>query len=184
MNFFPRRSHFTDMTARFLICLFLLSSPFIAGADLANQPIIKLYVGKWTAEGELRAKDGNTILVSQTWEGKADGENAFLIEGQRTVNSEQQSFKWSIAHNAATDLLEATLTAQDGNTIRFEAHASEADSSLELKAVTGSGGSSISIKDQFSGEGMDVMESTIVFTDEQGQTTLEGKITHRREKAP
>jgi len=152
-------------------------------ADLSSHPVIKLYLGKWTAEGELKGQDGSIITVSQTWEGRADGENAFLIQGSRTVNGETQSYSWRITHNAATDLIEATLIGQDGNTIRFEAQASEATSTLELKAVTGSGMSSISVTDVFSGEGKDTLESKVLFTGEQGETTLEGTLTNKKEKS-
>lgn len=170
--------------ARLIACLFFALASAASAADLSQHPVIKLYLGKWTAQGDLKGQDGSPISVSQTWEGKADGESAFLIEGKRTVNNEEQSFSWRITHNAATDLIEATLIGQDGNQIRFEAQASADNHSMELKAVTGSGMSSISITDVFTGDEKDTIESKILFTGEQGETTLEGTITHKKEKAP
>jgi hypothetical protein len=55
---------------------------------------------------------------------------------------------------------------------------------LELKAVTGNGQSSITVLDSFKGEQKDVIESKVVFTGDAGQTTLEGTIKHEKQKAP
>lgn len=186
MKFFRCASH--NLLAKRLrpvivSCLIFLSWTGLA-ADLSTHPIIRLYLGKWTAEGELRGQDGNIVNVSQTWEGKADGENAFLIQGSRTVNGETQSYSWRITHNAATDLIEAALIGQDGNQLRFEAQASEAASTLTLKAVTGSGMSSITVTDVFSGEDKDTLETKVLFTGEQGETTLEGTLISKRQRAP
>ncbi len=186
MKFFRRTSHtlaFECLRLVIVSCLIFLPWPGLA-ADLSTHPVMRLYLGKWTAEGELKGQDGNIITVSQTWEGKADGENAFLIQGSRTVNLETQSYSWRITHNAATDLIEATLMGQDGNQLRFEAQASEAASTLTLKAVTGSGMSSITLTDVFSGEDKDTLETKVLFTGEQGETTLEGTLISKRQKAP
>lgn len=166
------------------LCLLLLTAAPALAVDLSTHPVLKLYIGKWTAEGTLKGEDGNPITVTETWEGKVDGENAFLIEGSRTVNNDTQTFKWNLTHNAATDTFEVALVGQDGNSIRFEGQASEVNQSLELKAVTGGGMSGITILDTFKEDDKSVMESKVLFTGEQGQTTLEGTIIHKKEKAP
>lgn len=170
--------------ARQIVFALMLFAPVAQAMDFAQHPVIKLYIGKWTAEGELKNPAGDVTTVSQTWEGKVDGDNAFLIEGKRTVNNEEQSYRWSFTHNAATDLIESTLMSQDGNQLRFEVQASEADLSVTLKAVTGSGMGSIGILDTFTGEDKDTLVTKVTFTGDQGETTLEGTITGKREKAP
>ena len=167
-----------------LCCLVFAIQGALRAADLSTHPVLKLYIGKWTAEGTLKNENGEPITVTETWEGKVDGENAFLIEGSRTVNNDTQTFKWTMTHNASTDTFEVALVAQDGNSIRFEGQTSEVNRSLDLKAITGGGMSSISITDTFKEGDKDTLESKVLFTGEQGQTTLEGVITHKREKAP
>lgn len=161
----------------------ILLSSLIQAGDLSEHPMLKHYIGKWTAEGTLKGKDGNEVVVSETYEGKVDGENAFLIEGSRTIGSETQSFKWNLSYNAPTDTFEVALVGQDGNSIRFEGHASEATRSLELKAITGPGQASISVVDTFTKEGnWDEFESKVVLTGEDGTANLEGTLIHKREK--
>jgi len=163
------------------LCLISIS-PTHAG-DLSAHPLLKHYIGKWTAEGTLKGKDGNDVVVSETYEGKVDGENAFLIEGSRTVGADTQAFKWNLTYNAATDTFEAALVGQDGSSTRFEGHASAVTRSLELKAVTGSGQAGISVVDTFTKEGnWDEFESKVVLTGDDGTVNLEGTLIHKREK--
>jgi hypothetical protein len=170
------------MKPLFLFGSILLASLSHAG-DLSEHPLLKHYIGKWTAEGTLKGKDGNDVVVSETYEGKVDGENAFLIEGSRTVGAETQSFKWNLTYNAATDTLEVALVGQDGNSTRFEGHASAVTRSLELKAVTGSGQAGISVVDTFTKDGnWDEFESKVLLTAEDGTANLEGTLIHKREK--
>lgn len=167
----------------FLLLLNLLAVK--AQADLSTHAFFKHFIGTWKAAGELKGQDGNKITITEEWTGKVDGENSFLIEGTRTMNSDTQPFKWTITHNAGTDLFEAVLTgAEASQTIRFEGNVSEVNMSLELKAVTGAGDSAITVTDTLQGEAKDVIESKVTFTGEAGQTTLEGTIKHEKQKAP
>ncbi len=164
-----------------LICL--VATP--AWADLSTHVFFKHFIGTWKAAGELKGENDNLVTITEEWTGKADGENGFLIEGTRTLNSDTQPFKWTITHNAGTDMFEAILSGADASqTIRFEGNVSEVNLTLELKAVTGNGQSSITVIDSFKGEQKDVIESKVLFTGDAGQTTLEGTIKHEKQKAP
>jgi hypothetical protein len=61
---------------------------------------------------------------------------------------------------------------------------SEVDLTFELKAITGSGESGITITEAFAGEAKNVIESKVTFTGDTGQTTLQGVIKHQKEKLP
>ena len=164
-----------------LICLF--ATP--AWADLSTHVFFKHFIGTWKAAGELKGENDNLVTITEEWTGKADGENGFLIEGTRTLNSDTQPFKWTITHNAGTDMFEAILSGADASqTIRFEGNVSEVNLTLELKAVTGNGQSSITVLDSFKGEQKDVIENKVLFTGDAGQTTLEGTSKHEKQKAP
>ncbi len=166
-----------------LILIGLLTTS--ASADLSTHAFFKHFIGTWKAAGELKGENNNLVTIAEEWTGKADGENGFLIEGTRTLNSDTQPFKWTITHNAGTDMFEAILSGADASqTIRFEGNVSEVNLTLELKAVTGNGQSSITVLDSFKGEQKDVIESKVLFTGDAGQTTLEGTIKHEKQKAP
>ncbi|MGV3660393.1 MAG: hypothetical protein ACO1TE_09405 [Prosthecobacter sp.] len=153
--------------------------------DLSTHPIFKHYIGTWKAAGELKGNDGNNVTITEEWTGKVDGDNAFLIEGTRTMNGETQPFKWTITYNEGTDSFDAVLTGPDpSQTLRFETHASEATMTVDMKAVTGNGDSAITVHESFPGDSTDVFESKVVFTGESGQTTLEGVIKNERQKVP
>jgi hypothetical protein len=82
-------------------------------------------------------------------------------------------------------MFEAVLSGADASqNLRFEGNVSTVNLALELKAVTGSGSSSITVIDTLQGEAKDVIESKVTFTGEAGQTTLEGTIKHEKQKAP
>ena len=168
-----------------LIFLFLSLIAVPAQADLSSHAFFKHFVGTWNAAGELKGENNNLVSVSEEWTGKVDGENGFLIDGTRTMNSDTQPFKWTITHNAGTDIFDAILTGADASqTIRFEGNVSTVNLTLELKAITGSGSSSITVLDTLQGEAKDVIESKVTFTGDTGQTTLEGTIKHEKQKAP
>ena len=168
-----------------LIFLFLSLIAVPAQADLSSHAFFKHFVGTWNAAGELKGENNNLVTITEEWTGKADGENSFLIEGTRTMNSDTQPFKWTITHNAGTDIFDAILTGADASqTIRFEGNASTVNLTLELKAVTGNGSSSITVQESFPTEAKDVIEAKVTFTGEAGQTTLEGTIKHEKQKAP
>lgn len=156
-----------------------------AHADLSTHPVLKHYIGTWKAAGELKGENGNVTKITEEWTGKVDGETGFLIEGARTMNDDMQPFKWSITHNVGADNFEAVLSGADGGqTIRFEGNASTVNLTLELKAVTGNGQSSITVNESFEGDAKEVILSKVTFTGDAGQTTLEGTIKHEKQKAP
>jgi hypothetical protein len=169
-------------------CLFLLLLSFLScsAADLSQHPFWKHYVGDWTAKGELKGQDGNTVAITERWTGKADGEDGFLIEGDRQTNNEPvQKFKWRISLNQATQVCEAILVGpEENNQLRFEASVSEVAMTLELKSVTGAGSSAITVSESFTDEKRDVMDSKVVFTNEKGEVTLEGTIVHTKTSKP
>lgn len=166
-----------------LLLIFLLATP--AWADLSTHAFFKHFVGTWKAAGELKGENDKLVTITEEWTGKADGENTFLIEGTRTMNGDTQPFKWTMTHNTGTDMFEAILSGPDAaQTIRFEGNVSEVNLTLELKAVTGNGQSSITVLDSFQGEQKDVIESKVLFTGDAGQTTLEGMIKHEKQKTP
>lgn len=165
-----------------LITICALACASLSAKDLSTHPVLKHYIGSWKAEGELKGEN-NVITIKEEWTGKTDGDNAFLIEGTRTINGDTQPFKWAITYNEGTDSYEATITGADAaQMLRFEGHASEANLSLELKAITGSGQSAITVIDSFKGDARDVLESKVTSTGDAGQTTLEGVIKHQKEK--
>ncbi|HBJ87059.1 MAG TPA: hypothetical protein DDZ88_25010 [Verrucomicrobiales bacterium] len=166
-----------------LLLIFLLATP--AWADLSTHVFFKHFVGNWKAAGELKGENDNLVTITEEWTGKVDGDNTFLIEGTRTMNGDTQPFKWTMTHNAGTDMFEAILSGPEASqTIRFEGNVSEVNLTLELKAVTGNGQSSITVLDSFKGEQKDVIESKVLFTGDAGQTTLEGTIKHEKQKTP
>jgi hypothetical protein len=168
----------------FLLCALALCLAAPAPAlDFSAHPFFKHLIGDWEAKGELKGENNNTVIITETWTGKADAGDSFFIEGSRTINNETQSFRWTITHNAATDSYEAILTSNgDAQPLRFEASLSEVDMVMRMKAITGGGDSSISLEDSFADEAKDTLQTKVVFTGDQGQTTLEGTIVHTRKK--
>lgn len=180
----PLRTLFT-LVLLLLTTLILVSPSNVKGADLAKHSFFKHLIGKWSTTGELKGADGNTINVTEEWTGKADADDTFYIEGTRTINNDTQPFRWSITHNAATDSFEAIHSWGNGSQeLRFEATYSEVEMTFTLKVITGSGDSGIILQDSFSPDSKDTLLTKVQFTGDQGQTTLEGTLTHTREKAP
>ncbi|MBB5034808.1 hypothetical protein [Prosthecobacter vanneervenii] len=170
-----------------LASLCLLACASLSAKDLGMNPLFKHYIGTWKAAGELKGENNNTLDIKEEWTGSADGDNSFVIRGTRTINGDTQPFQWTITYNEGADSYEANLTGADGSqNIHFEGHVSEVNLTFELKAITGSGQSSITITEAFAGTGeaKDVIESKVTFTGDAGQTTLEGVIKHEKEKQP
>jgi hypothetical protein len=165
-----------------ILCLLLATS--LPAKDLGTNPFFKHYLGSWKAAGELKGEN-NVLTITEEWSGSAEGDNAFVIKGTRTINGDTQPFQWTITYNEGAESYEATLSGAAGSqTIRFEGQVSEVNLTFELKAITGSGESSITITEAFVGEAKDVMESKVTFTGDTGQTTLQGVIKHQKEKQP
>ena len=171
---------------RTLLVLLLSLSAAIAQqpTDLSKHVFFKHLVGTWTAEGELKGEDGKLIPITEDWKGKAGGDSTFLLEGTRTINSETKPFKWTFTHNPSTDSFDAVLTGAEGDQpIRFEAMISDVNLTIELKAITGTN-SAITVKEEFTDEKHEAIKSQVTFTGDSGQVTLEGTITHKKQKEP
>lgn len=154
-------------------------------ADFGKHPFFQHFVGTWKAEGELKGEDGKVITITEDWKGGLrETARSFLIDGTRTINGETKSFKWTFTHNAATDTYEAVLTGSEGDQpLRFEASISEVNLTIELKAITGTN-SAITVKEVFTDEKRETLASHVTFTGDAGQVTLEGVITHKKQKEP
>lgn len=167
-----------------LATLCLLAATSLPARDLGMNPVFQHYIGTWKAAGELKGEN-NVLAITEEWTGSAEGDNSFLIKGTRTINGDTQPFEWTITYNEGADSYEAVLSGAEGSqTIRFEGQVSEVNLTFELKAITGSGESSITITEAFADESKDVIESTVTFTGDSGQTTLQGVIKHQKEKQP
>ncbi len=167
-----------------LATLCLLAAASLSAKDLGMNPVFKNYIGSWKAAGELKGEN-NVLDIKEEWTGAAEGDNSFVVKGTRTINGDTQPFQWTITYNEGADSYEAILSGAEGSqTIRFEGHVSEVNLTFELKAITGSGQSAITITEAFTDESKDVLESKVTFTGEAGQTTLEGVIKNQKEKQP
>ncbi|MES2595663.1 MAG: hypothetical protein V4662_10030 [Verrucomicrobiota bacterium] len=170
------------LSALFAASLLLTSQA--SAADLNQHPFFKHLIGEWEAEGELKNENNEPVTVKESWTGRVDAEDTFSIEGSRTINGDTQKFTWTYTRSAATDNFEAILTGGDGQPLRFESSLIEEPLTLTLKAITGNGSGNISVEDTFADEGKDTLTSKVTFTGDQGQTTLQGAITHKKKKAP
>lgn len=165
-----------------ILCLLLATS--LPAKDLGMNPFFKHYLGSWKAVGELKGEN-NILTITEEWSGSAEGDNSFVIKGTRTLNGDTQPFQWTITYNEGTESYETILSGAEGSQpIRFEGQVSEVNLTLELKAITGSGASSITITEAFTDDAKGAIESKVTFTGDAGQTTLQGTIKHQREKQP
>ncbi len=167
----------------FFTALALFSLPCHA-LDLTQHAFFKHLIGEWKAEGKLTGENNAVVTITESWTGKVDAADSFSIEGTRTMNGDTQKFHWAMTHNTATDSYEAVLTGSDGQTIRFEGSVSDMSLVMDLKAITGNGNGSIAVQDKLEGADKETMNSKVTFTGDQGQTTLEGTIIHKRVKVP
>lgn len=167
------------------LAVMLACGPMVLADDLGQHPFFKHLTGTWKAEGELKGENNNGVKITEEWTGKADADGSFFIEGTRTTNGDTQPFKWTMTHNSATDSYEVILTGGEGSQpIRFEGSVSEVDLTMTLKAITSSNGGGITVVDSFADEKKETLESKVTLAGDQGQTALEGTITHKREKKP
>jgi len=162
----------------------LVFAASIHADDLSKHVVFKHYLGKWIAAGELKGEDGSIVTVAEDWEGKAEGENTFVIEGTRTLNKDTQPFKWTFTLNPATGGCEAFLTGSDGGqALRFEVNISDVNLTLDMKALTGAT-AAIMVKEEFKDEKRDAIVSHVTFVNDEGKTTLDGDITHKKVPPP
>lgn len=154
--------------------------------DFASHPFFKHLIGQWKAEGALKNAQGEEIKVIEEWKGSASPEQTFILEGWRKINEERQEFRWTITHNTATGLYEAShvVKGNEGEAQRFEVSISEVDLTMELKAPLGSGSGSVTLKDSFADDRHDSIRSDVTLTGDSGEVTLSGEIRHERVKEP
>lgn len=150
-----------------------------------DSAFFKAYAGEWTMQGELKGAEGNVIKITETWKAEPVGDDTFMIEGTREINGDSQHFTWTVTHNPATGLYEASHrgSADSPDTQRFEISVSEAEMKWELTALMGNN-SKIFISDVFTDKEHDTLESKITLTDDSGATTLSGTLIHKRVKKP
>ncbi len=169
-----------------LLC-FVLPLAFVLtaqGEDLALHPVFKHFLGKWTAEGELKGENNTVLTITEDWQGKGEGDNTFVLEGTRTLNNDTQTFKWTFALNPSTGTCEANLTGGDGSQpLRFEVNISDVNLTLDMKAQTGQT-SAITVKEAFTDEKHEALVSHVTFTNDEGKTTLEGDVKHKKVATP
>lgn len=175
------------LTIAALMCFLGMSGPLPAQqtTDSANHPFFKHLIGEWKSEGVLKNPEGNEVKITEEWTGKAMPDGGFVMEGHRVINDDRQEYTWTYSHNATTGLYEATHTIKsDASDIkRFEASISDVDLTMELRLV-GDGGSGIIIKDSFPDSDHNTLESDVKLTGSGGETTLSGKLIHKRVKKP
>lgn len=153
--------------------------------DFAKHPFFKCLIGEWKSEGILKNPEGNEVKIVEEWTGKATPEGEFVMAGHRLINDDKQEYTWTFSHNPTTGLYEAThlVKADGGDAKRFEASISEVDLTMELRLI-GDGASGITIKDSFPDADRNTLESDVILTGSSGETTLSGKLTHKRVKKP
>jgi hypothetical protein len=165
-----------------LSLLVLLTGSALQGADLSKHVFFKHFVGEWKAEGELKGENNNVVTIKEEWKGYAGGDSTFIAEGTRTLNGDTKPFKWTFTHNPSTDTFDALLEGDDpAQTLRFEATISEVNLTLELKTITGTN-SAITVKESFTDDKHETINSQVTFVGDTGQTTLEGSIIHKKVK--
>jgi hypothetical protein len=152
--------------------------------SIKNDPVLKYFIGKWTAEGELKSKDGNVTKVKEEWKGQAVSDNTLTLEGKYDINGGSQGFEWNIIHNAGVGTYEATFRPDtaSNNSEHFEISIQEAELKVESTALLGDGTSKLNIVETITGKDHDQIESKITLTNSQGEVQLSGMIKHQREK--
>jgi hypothetical protein len=166
----------------------LLAASALAFAEdkggFKSSDFFKAYAGEWEMTGELQKGDGGVIKIKESWKAEFQGDDTLNIEGKRELDGNSQDFVWTMTHNPATGLYEASHRAKDsGDAIRFEVSLSETEMKIEMTALLGNN-SKIAITDAFADKEHDTIESKITMTDDNGATTLSGTLTHKRVKKP
>ena len=68
-------------------------------------------IGAWKAEGELTvAESGDVIKITENWKGSFDEQGRLIVEGQRMLGDNEQTFRWVYSFNSASELYELTYT--------------------------------------------------------------------------
>lgn len=170
----------------FIAALFasaLLSLAADAQTNLAEHVYFKHLLGKWHGEGKLQGENGNEVSFSSDWEGKATPEGSFVMEGQRVINDDKQTFRWVITHNPVTDAYEALMTTNgdEAGALRFEAHVSDVTLTMDYRASIGTSGS-VTLQDTFGSDDKTILNSQVTMLGDAGNTTLSGTITHTKVK--
>jgi len=152
---------------------------------LAERVFFKNLVGEWKTEGDLAGADGNTVKITEEWKGRAGEDGTFVMEGKRKIGDGAQDFKWTISYvNGLYEVSHHTNADGAQETTRFEASLSEVALTMELNGYIGDGSSKITIVDSFPDKDDKTMESQVTLADASGNTTLSGKLVHKRVPAP
>ena len=167
----------------------LLSSFFIfAGCaigqektDFKNHPFFQHMIGEWVGEGELKDAHDTLIKFKTEWKADVEGENAFVIEGNREINGNAQTYKWTIIHNPTTGAYEANHKAPDSEAVRFEVLVPEGEMRIEM-TVLGNAESKMTVIDSFPDKEFETLETKVTIMDDSGATTLSGTIIQKRVK--
>lgn len=161
----------------------LLSLTAAAQSNLAEHVYFKHLTGQWHGEGKLQGENGNEVTFHSDWEGKVTPEGSFVMEGQRVINDEKQTFRWVITHNPVTDAYEALMTTNgdEAGALRFEAHVSDVTLTMDYRASIGTSGS-VTLQDTFGSDDKTVLNSQVTMLGDAGNTTLSGTITHTKVK--
>lgn len=181
------------MSAKRLVYLSLVLMWFLVGVlqvdakPPAEHGFFKLLVGKWKVEGELKGADGKVQRYAAEWTGAAREDGAFVLEGTREIGEETtQSYRWTFNEGAGEGLFEATheIMNDTGNAQRFEVSSSEAVMGLEMSAFLGSGSAKVTLKETFLDEEHKKLQTEVVFTDDQGNVTLQATLLNEKQDAP
>lgn len=145
-----------------------------------EQPILKLFVGFWKSEGDLKsANGGDGFRMKEEWTAKLNEDGELVIEGSRVLNDgAPEKFRWSMFHNPTTDLLEAVhMDPNDpASAMRFEGTATIDPPVLELRS-----GDSL-IRFAFKGEHSSLIDTEVSLCNESGEVDLAGTVHHKKER--
>lgn len=147
-----------------------------------SRALFERMAGEWSSEGKLTsAISGDVIEVTESWVGKFVQDGAgFEIKGDRLWNGEARTFKWDYSYNATLESLEVTYTSSDlDKEIKMEVSVNEAESMVSLLAPMGTEGAEIQIETQLV---KNQWVSRVNIKGNDGQSVLEGKITHSQKK--
>ncbi len=167
----------------------LLASCFIFAAwangeektDFKNHPFFKYMIGEWTGEGELKDAHDALVKFKMEWKADVEGENTFVVEGNREINGNAQTYKWTIIHNPTTGAYEATHKSPDSEAVRFEVLVPEGEMRIEM-TMLGNAESKMTVIDSFPDKDFNTLETKVTIVDDSGATTLSGTILQKRVK--
>ena len=166
-----------------LICTVGMMFGSVASAGdsfFADHPLFKPLIGEWTASGELKGQDGNTLSVTETWTGEISESGNFIAKGTREFNEETHTFEWEYLYNPTTELIEGVMrmsTSEDE--VRLEVNLSEQNKTITLTSQLSGDGASLEVVNKVE-EGK--VTGTVKLMNPQGIATLSGEVVHEKKK--